>query len=175
MPIRIQRKRTKGWRAPDGTVMCTRGTRWGNPFRIGDPMPAAASACVCHDCTPGYWAPGFVWWGFDWPTRRASMTRHDVVGAYAWQLRLRPEGWLEPLRRAPYPACWCAIDEACHVDAIIAELARTRPVAAPGEPIEMGVHAMPGTEAEGAPAWPSLGSVQSRRQSAYRAFVRGAR
>lgn len=32
MPKRIQRKRTKGWRMPEGTVYVGRGSRWGNPF-----------------------------------------------------------------------------------------------------------------------------------------------
>jgi hypothetical protein len=31
-PIRIQRKRTKGWRMPDNTIYVGRPTRWGNPF-----------------------------------------------------------------------------------------------------------------------------------------------
>lgn len=31
-PIRIQRKRTKGWRMPEGAVYVGRPTRWGNPF-----------------------------------------------------------------------------------------------------------------------------------------------
>ncbi|MYZ37105.1 DUF4326 domain-containing protein [Streptomyces sp. MnatMP-M17] len=33
-PARIQRRRTKGWRAPAGAVYVGRGTRWGNPNRI---------------------------------------------------------------------------------------------------------------------------------------------
>lgn len=32
MPKRIQRKRTKGWRMPAGTVYVGRPTRYGNPF-----------------------------------------------------------------------------------------------------------------------------------------------
>ena len=31
---RIQRKRTKGWRMPEGAVYVGRPTRWGNPFPI---------------------------------------------------------------------------------------------------------------------------------------------
>ena len=34
MPIRIQRKRTKGWRMPDGAVYVGRPTQWGNPFAV---------------------------------------------------------------------------------------------------------------------------------------------
>ena len=33
-PRRIQRKRTKGWRAPDGVVNVARPGRWGNPYPI---------------------------------------------------------------------------------------------------------------------------------------------
>ena len=35
MPVRIQRKRTKGWKMPEGAVSCTRPSRYGNPFKIG--------------------------------------------------------------------------------------------------------------------------------------------
>ena len=31
-PLRIQRKRTKGYRMPAGAIYCGRPTRWGNPF-----------------------------------------------------------------------------------------------------------------------------------------------
>ncbi|MFB8122059.1 DUF4326 domain-containing protein [Streptomyces bacillaris] len=30
-PARIQRRRTKGWRKPEGAVYVGRGSRWGNP------------------------------------------------------------------------------------------------------------------------------------------------
>lgn len=32
MPERIQRRRTKGWRMPEGAVYVGRPTRWGNMF-----------------------------------------------------------------------------------------------------------------------------------------------
>lgn len=34
MPTRIQRKRTKGWRMPQGAVYVGRPTKWGNPFAV---------------------------------------------------------------------------------------------------------------------------------------------
>lgn len=34
-PKRIQLRRTKGWRKPEGAVVVARPTRWGNPFRVG--------------------------------------------------------------------------------------------------------------------------------------------
>lgn len=32
--MRIQRKRTKGWKMPPNTVYVGRGSKWGNPFRV---------------------------------------------------------------------------------------------------------------------------------------------
>lgn len=36
MPKRIQRKRVKGWRMPEGTVYVGRGSKWGNPCKVED-------------------------------------------------------------------------------------------------------------------------------------------
>ena len=36
MPDRIQRRRTKGWRKPEGAVYVGRGSGWGNPYRVGE-------------------------------------------------------------------------------------------------------------------------------------------
>lgn len=32
MTQRIQRRRTKGWRMPEGAVYVGRGSKWGNPY-----------------------------------------------------------------------------------------------------------------------------------------------
>lgn len=36
-PQRIQRRRIKGWRMPEGAVNCCRPGPWGNPFTPGKP------------------------------------------------------------------------------------------------------------------------------------------
>lgn len=33
-PVRIQRRRTKGWRMPEGAVYVGRWSAWGNPYRV---------------------------------------------------------------------------------------------------------------------------------------------
>lgn len=38
MPVRVQLRRSRGWRMPPDTVKVDRSTRWGNPF------PAASAA-----------------------------------------------------------------------------------------------------------------------------------
>ena len=35
-PVRIQRKRVKGWRMPPNTVYVGRPSKWGNPWRVYD-------------------------------------------------------------------------------------------------------------------------------------------
>jgi hypothetical protein len=42
MPKRIQRKRTKGYRMPDGAKSVARPSRWGNPYRVEDCESRAA-------------------------------------------------------------------------------------------------------------------------------------
>ncbi len=33
-PVRVQRKRVKGWRMPEGAVYVGRGSKWGNPYKV---------------------------------------------------------------------------------------------------------------------------------------------
>ena len=36
MPKRIQRKRSKGWKMPENTIYVGRGSKFGNPFKVGE-------------------------------------------------------------------------------------------------------------------------------------------
>jgi len=38
-PIRIQLKRTKGWRKPEGAIVVSRPSKFGNPYKAGQPPP----------------------------------------------------------------------------------------------------------------------------------------
>lgn len=42
-PQRIQRKNTKGWHTPQGALYVGRGTRYGNPYLIGESYALIAS------------------------------------------------------------------------------------------------------------------------------------
>ena len=44
MPKRIQLRRTKGWRKPEGAVVVSRSSKWGNPFRVSNGDRARAVA-----------------------------------------------------------------------------------------------------------------------------------
>lgn len=103
-PRRIQRRRTKGWRMPEGAVYVGRPTAWGNP----NWMPGKAAGR--HDGTV------FVL-GWEAPI----MTRAESVAEYRmYALMLdgaHPE-WLEPLRGHDL-ACWCPLDQPCHADVLL--------------------------------------------------------
>ena len=43
-PVRVQRRRSAGWRMPAGAVYVGRPTRWGNPWPVGEHGPAEAVA-----------------------------------------------------------------------------------------------------------------------------------
>ena len=95
-PRRIQRKRTKGWRMPQGAIYVGRPTKWGNHYAIGDQHP-------------GHGLP---------------MTREDVVEEYGYDTR-RADAWIavrDHIReclRGKDLACWCPLDQPCHADVLL--------------------------------------------------------
>lgn len=109
-PRRIQLRRTRGWRKPEGAVVVARPTRWGNPYRIGDLNPYAATD--------------------EFPDG-APMTAEEVVALYAMGVAFLPESAFAPLRGRDL-ACWCPLVDAtgrpvpCHADVLL-ELANRTP------------------------------------------------
>lgn len=106
MPIRVQRKRTKGWRMPPDTVYVGRPGPFANPYRIGEELESVP----------------FV--DDDYPTRHFRTRREAVdcfrellTGSCFDQTILR-EKWIEPLRGKNL-ACWCALDQPCHADVLL--------------------------------------------------------
>lgn len=102
-PKRIQRKRTKGWRMPDGAVYVGRPTRWGNPWRIG------VHLCAGH--------------GRDY-VQIPVTTRSEAVKFFADTLSIMPRNYPsnEEVRaelRGRDLVCWCALDQPCHADVLL--------------------------------------------------------
>lgn len=98
-PVRVQRKRTKGWRMPEGAVYVGRGSRWGNPYKVGENL----------------WTPqGFKLWA----------SHQDVVTAYREDLAIgacdvpEPEEIRHELAGKDL-ACWCPPDQPCHADVLL--------------------------------------------------------
>lgn len=95
-PKRVQRKRTKGYKLPRGSIYVGRPTVYANPYKIDKALPI-------------------------FMRHKAAV---DLFRSYAkYRLEVEP-GWLEPLRGKDL-ACWCALEDKegnpvpCHVDVLI--------------------------------------------------------
>ena len=104
-PVRIQRKRTKGWKMPPNTVYVGRPSGWGNPYHL---QPWCPKDMHCEFC---------------------CLTREEAVSKYQnWIDKEYPFAgmlaeWLEPLRGKNL-ACWCPLDKPCHAQVLL-ELANS--------------------------------------------------
>jgi hypothetical protein len=110
MSERIQRKRTKGWRMPDGAIYVGRPTKWGNPFIVGKPLLVER------------YYPEFG---------RTTVTPRDRREAVAWFSLILGHDWGLPVPiymdlaairrdlRGRDLACWCPLDQPCHADILL--------------------------------------------------------
>src|SRR5438128_309262 len=57
-PKRIQRQRIKGWQMPPGAIYVGRPTRWGNPYRVGE--PGVAWSGMIHGRGAGRYEPDYT-------------------------------------------------------------------------------------------------------------------
>ena len=89
-PIRIQRKRVKGWKMPENTIYVGRGSRWGNPYKIDQSTPVERAILF-----------------FD---KHITLMRERSIKQY--------NDYIEPLRGKNL-ACWCALDCECHADVLL--------------------------------------------------------
>ena len=93
-PRRIQRKRIKGWRMPEGVVYVGRPGRFGNPFDVeGDDHTEAVE-----------W---FKWWldgelQAPWDSRHGPTVKAAIIDLRGKDL-----------------ACWCRLDQPCHADVLL--------------------------------------------------------
>ena len=99
MPKRVQRKRTKGWRMPEGAVYVGRPSKWGNPFRVGS--PGRDDCMVCSDA-----AEAVMKFRSELVTFRGGFTGTNVD-------EIRSE------LRGKDLACWCPLDQPCHADVLL--------------------------------------------------------
>jgi hypothetical protein len=53
-PSRVQLRRTKGWKKPDGAISVARPHEWGNPFKVGVHAVDATEAVQLYR----RWLPG---------------------------------------------------------------------------------------------------------------------
>jgi Domain of unknown function (DUF4326) len=128
MPERIQLKRTRGWRLPEGAIKVDRSTRWGNPFepgrRVIAPGAYGSLASPYHGCRPS----GVHGTGPRAYEIRRVRDRPDAVALFASYVRADPSGW--PPDDIRYSlggldlACWCPLPaegdpDVCHAAVLL--------------------------------------------------------
>ncbi len=106
MPIRIQRRRVKGWRMPPDTVSITRPGRWGNENSIADGIEIGY---IPRDGTPREQADAGRRFYRDWLHAPEQAAFRAAVRAHLRGLNL---------------ACFCAESMPCHGDVLL-ELANS--------------------------------------------------
>ena len=103
-PIRVQLRRTKGWRMPPDTVKVDRSTKWGNPFRLDRDGDRAECVRLFQRLLNAD-APLL-----GYPASEQVALLH-CIHEQADQLRGRNL------------ACWCPLDGPCHADVLLAFVA----------------------------------------------------
>lgn len=120
MPVRVQLKRTKGWKMPENTVKVDRSTDFGNPV-VCTPHGCEVKPCGCCEpyrcCTKVF--REYVVSGLE---NRGSHTGSFVIeldGMAGYPRRNKLVKRLPELRGKNL-ACWCALDRPCHADVLLA-------------------------------------------------------
>lgn len=134
MPERIQLRRTKGWRKPEGAVNVARPTRWGNwyavrPNRIPAGPPGSGRIkragplwTIVHLSKHGH-EDGPMWGAF---TNEAEATefaillfRRSLEASFAdVDGDLNREFYLRDLTGHDL-GCYCPLDRPCHADVLL--------------------------------------------------------
>lgn len=117
MPIRIQRKRTKGWRIPPNAVSVCRPGKFGNPFRIGD-----YALIGDPGGRPGLFRMAWCVTSKDYADSRYTHIK-DAATAVDFYRRMRAAMPLAKdqidLLRGRDLACFCPLDQPCHADVLL--------------------------------------------------------
>lgn len=103
-PVRIQLRRTKGWRMPPNTVKVDRTTKWGNPWTITQNRTGS-----------GHWyvdAP-------NGSTLRIAANREGAALIAVDFFRLHAARLPVSELRGKNLACWCRPGAPCHADVLL--------------------------------------------------------
>ena len=111
-PKRIQRKRSKGWRKPEGAIIVDRTSRYGNPFRVGHRyryvLLLALMGFKGKDLTNGVFVKD---------NAHAVELYRKMINIF--QAKKRKQ-YFESFRGKDI-VCFCKVDEPCHGDVILKE------------------------------------------------------
>ena len=112
-PQRIQLRRTKGWRKPEGAVVVARPTKWGNPYTLKTydiDYPDTDAAEKRRMATSDF--RGMVEGKWDFAPNDCDCDWCDDCD-YPDAREIRAE------LRGRDLACWCPLDQPCHADVLL--------------------------------------------------------
>jgi len=102
-PIRIQRKRAKGWRMPPNTVYVGRPSKWGNPFSIGSIYINEKGSIDEH----------LLFGGIEITDRKIA------VEIFKKQITDKNIELTRRELKGKNLACWCPLNQPCHADVLL--------------------------------------------------------
>lgn len=108
-PVRVQLRRTKGWRMPANTVSVARPGRFGNPFTVAGCREAGYQGTddqIDARCVEAF----RVWlgpmWRNNWDGDESEKARSALLAGM-------------PELRGKSLACWCKPGSPCHADVLL--------------------------------------------------------
>lgn len=109
MPERIQLRRVRGWRKPEGAIVVARPSRWGNPW-------------VVHDIEHKRCDPDLIncpIWIADSPQDAVTKYRHCLLYPIIHQPRVPDIDDIRAELGGRDLCCWCPLDQPCHADVLL--------------------------------------------------------
>lgn len=117
-PVRVQLRRTKGWKMPPNTAKVDRTTKCGNPFIV-----ERMSGRELWDAENQRWIRGLYSvrrLGGPWFYEAYIRSKQQATSRAVEMYRLEIAGTLNLERlRGKNLACWCKPGEPCHADVLL--------------------------------------------------------
>jgi hypothetical protein len=104
IPVRVQRKRIKGWKMPENTVYVGRPGKWGNPFKVGEAIWNPKSETISlitpnsvEECVELF----------------EIYMKNGMAKKHTWMYKHLHE------LKGKNLACFCSLDKPCHADILL--------------------------------------------------------
>ena len=108
-PVRVQRKRTKGWKMPKNTKYVGRPSKYGNPYHVVD---------VGGDCYNVIFVTGGMELLVAWALPK-DMALKLAIEKFREGISLASVDLIKKELRGKNLACFCPVSEPCHADILL--------------------------------------------------------
>lgn len=116
-PSRVQRKRIKGWRMPEGSVYVGRPTKWGNPFKGEVGAATASRQMLVEDYERWLFTPCWTDPRDGELRARGGNCTHHLGVPYSGRPTVAE---IRTALAGKDLACWCPDGQPCHADVLLA-------------------------------------------------------